>query len=87
MRANPVGSGCCGPLLAGGRGPITTVCSRQTGAPAAKVLLDDDSWVDGAVYKLVVRNGQQWAQVTWRRRQRDHGTLGSFPIERVRFAS
>ena len=65
------------------RGPIATVFPADR-RPAATVLLDDDSWVDGVVYKLVVRNGQQWAQVMWRRRQRDHGTLGSFPIDRVR---
>ena len=49
-----------------------------------RLLLDDDSWVDGVVYKLMVRDGQQWAQVLWRRRERDHGTLGSFPMDRVR---
>ena len=68
------------------RGLITTVFPEGR-RPAAEVLLDDDSWVDGLVYKLVVRDGQQWAQVMWRRRARDHGTLGSFPIDRVRFAS
>lgn len=64
--------------------PITRVFAAGQ-RPTAKVRLDDGDWVAGEAFKLLIRDGKQWVQVMWRRRERDHGSLGLFPIERVSF--